>query len=112
VAYTSHPTYLHESPIPLPRSTDPANSYQSYRIAVLCALRFIGYQCDDHGVEVEEEHDQMESEFNETLFLVTIKSTENLRCIQHMMSVQHLVYVPCDERDVKEQRQPIPIHKE
>jgi hypothetical protein len=48
-----------------------------------------GYQCDDHGVEVEEEHDQMESKFNETLFLVTIKSTENLRCIQHMMSVQH-----------------------
>ena len=81
------------------------------------------YQCDDHGVEVEEEHDQMESKLDETLFLVTIKSAENLRRIQHMMAIQHpeinprgiweiLVYVPCDERDVKEQRQPVPIHKE
>jgi hypothetical protein len=131
VAYTSHPNSLmnlqtHSCPLIQP-------SYLPYRI-VSCALRFIyistrdegtctSYQCDDHGVEVEEEHDQMESKLDETLFLVTIKSAENLRRIQHMMSIQHpainprgireiLVYVPCDERDVKEQRQPVPIHKE
>jgi hypothetical protein len=45
------------------------------------------YQCNNHGIQIEEEHDQMKSQLDKTLLLVTVKSPEDFRGIKHMLSV-------------------------
>ena len=45
------------------------------------------YQCNDHSIQVEEEHDKVESQFDETFLLVTVKSSKDFCGIKHMLSV-------------------------
>ena len=45
------------------------------------------YQCNDHGIQVEEEHDEVESQLDETFLLVTVKSSKDFCGIKHMLSV-------------------------
>jgi len=74
-------------------------------------MRLVPDQSDNHAVEVKEEHDQVEAELGEGLFLVHVKLAEYLCRIKEMGVVDDLLHVPADERQVDDQRQPVAVDK-
>lgn len=57
---------------------------------------------DDHGVEVEEEHKQVETKLDERLLLVHVKLPEDLRGVKQMLvledPVENIISTPPFER--------------
>lgn len=47
------------------------------------------YQSDNHRVEVEEEQDEMEPQFDEALPFVSVQRPEDLGSIQHVLIIKN-----------------------
>lgn len=50
--------------------------------------RLVPDQSDDHGVEVEEEHEQVEAELDEGLLLVHVQLAEDLGRVQEVLVLE------------------------
>lgn len=58
------------------------------RFAVACfgiLPTFVSDERDNHGVEVEEEHQQVETQLDERFFLVHVQFAEDLCCVEKML---------------------------
>jgi len=75
-------------------------------------MRLVTDQGDYHRVEVEEEHDKMETELEKGFLLVYIQLPEDLSGVQKMCVIQDFLDVEGEERCVEEQRDPVAIDKE
>lgn len=75
-------------------------------------MRLVADKGDDHAVEVEEEHDQVEAELDERFLLMNVELSENLGRIQEMLVFEDLLCVPGKERQVEEQGDPVTVHEE
>lgn len=77
-------------------------------------LRRLGVtdQSQDHSVEVEEEHHQVETQLDEALLLVLGQGSEDLSSVQHMVLLQNLVSVVGKQRRVQQKHKPVSIDKE
>lgn len=53
----------------------------------------VTHQGHDHSIQVEEEHQQVETQLEETLLLVLGQGTENLRGVQQVVFLDELVGV-------------------
>lgn len=69
-------------------------------------------QRDDHAVEVEKEHDQVEPEFDERLLLVPIQGAENFGSIQEVCIVEDLLDIESKQRQVQNQSDPVSVDQE
>lgn len=77
-----------------------------------CSVRLIADEGDDHAVEIEEEHDKMETELGEGFPLVYIQLAEDLRRIQEVRVAHNLVHVVGQGRQVEDERDPVPVDEE
>jgi hypothetical protein len=57
-------------------------------LRVTCLPPLVSDQSDDHGVEVEEEHKQVETKLDERLLLVHVKLPEDLRGIKQVLVLE------------------------
>lgn len=102
---------------------------------------FVPDESDNHGVEVEEEHEQVETELDEGLLLVHVQLSEDLSGVEQVLVLEDpvqnmsaydylarippfllalscfwrhilLLRVPCNERQVQQQRQPVAVDQE
>lgn len=76
----------------------------------LCGL--VADQSNNHAVEVEEEHEQVEGELDEGFLFVYVELAEDLGGVEQMGVVDDLLDVPSEERQVENQRQPVTVDKE
>lgn len=75
-------------------------------------MRLVLNEGNDHAVEVEEEHDEVETELGEGFPLVYIQLAEDLGGIQEMSVVNNLLDVVAQERQVEDKRQPVSVDQE
>jgi len=66
-------------------------------------------ESNDHAVEVEEEHEQVEAQFDEGFLLVHIKLPEDLRRIEEVLVFKDLLAIPCQQRQVQDESDPVSI---
>jgi hypothetical protein len=83
----------------LRRSDRPANFLMLHMLGL---APLISDQSNDHGVEVEEEHKQVETELDERLLLVHVKLPEDLRSVEQVLVLEdpvgHIVSIHSFER--------------
>ena len=53
----------------------------------LLSMRLVPNERDNHAVEVEEEHNEVEAQLDERLFLVDVQFSEDLGRVQQMLVV-------------------------
>jgi len=75
-------------------------------------MRLIADQGNDHRVEVEEEHDKMETELDERFLLVDVEFSEDLSGIQKMCVVNDLLDIECHKWQIEDERNPVPVDEE
>lgn len=75
-------------------------------------MRLVADEGDDHAVEVEEEHDEVEAELDERFLLVYVELSENLSGIQKVLVLEDLLCVPCKQRQVEDQGEPVTVDEE
>jgi len=75
-------------------------------------MRFIADEGDNHAVEVEEEHEQVEAQFDEGFLLVHIELSEDFRRVQKVLVLKDLLSVPCQQRQIQDQCDPVSVDKE
>lgn len=73
---------------------------------------FVINQCHDHSVQVKEEHQQMETQLEETFLLVLGQSSENLCGIQQVVLCVKLVDIVCKQWQVEQEAEPVSIDQE
>lgn len=69
-------------------------------------------QGQDHSVEVEEEHEQVETQLDETLLLMLGQGSEDLGGIQQVVLGGHLVDVVSKQWQVQQEHEPVSVDKE
>jgi len=69
-------------------------------------------ESNDHAVEVEEEHDEVETKLEERLLLVDVELAEDLGGVEKVGVLEDLLRVPGQEREVQDQRQPVAVDQE
>lgn len=75
-------------------------------------MRLVPDQGNDHRVEVEEEHDKMETELDEGFLLVDIELSENFGGIKKMCVIDNLLNIECHKWQVENERNPVTVDKE
>jgi len=75
-------------------------------------MRFIADEGNNHAVEVEEEHEQVEAQFDEGFLLVHIELSEDFRRVQKVLVLEDLLSVPCQQRQIQDQCDPVSVDKE
>jgi TPP-dependent indolepyruvate ferredoxin oxidoreductase alpha subunit len=75
-------------------------------------VRLITDQGNNHAVEVEEEHQEMEAELDEGFPLVDVELAENLSGVQKVLVVKDLLSVVGEQRQVQDNRKPVAIDNE
>lgn len=79
----------------------------------LCPLNLlVSYQSHDHSVQVEEEHQQMETQFGKTLLLVLGQCSEDLGGVQQVVFLDELVDVVSEHWQVQQKHKPVAIEQE
>lgn len=73
---------------------------------------FVSDKSNNHAVEVEEEHEQVEAKLEERFLLVNIELAEDLSRIEEMSVVNNLLDVPAKERQVENERDPVTVDEE
>lgn len=51
-------------------------------------MRLVAYKCDDHAVEVEEEHDEVKPELDKGFALVDVEFAEDFRGVEEVLVVE------------------------
>jgi len=69
-------------------------------------------ESDNHAVEVEEKHDEVEAKLDEGFLLVDVQLPEDLCRIEEVSVLEDLLDVPDQQRQVEYQREPISVDKE
>jgi hypothetical protein len=67
---------------------------------------------NNHAVEVEEEHDKVETQLEERLLLMDVELAEDFSRIEEMSVVNDLLDVPAKERQVENKRHPVAVDEE
>jgi hypothetical protein len=67
---------------------------------------------NNHAVEVEEEHDEVETQLEERLLLMDVELAEDFSRIEEMSVVNDLLDVPAKERQVENKRHPVAVDEE
>lgn len=57
-------------------------------------MRIVLDESDDHAVEVEEEHDEVEPELDKGFLFVDVQLAEDLGGIKEVSILDNLLYVP------------------
>jgi len=76
----------------------------------LCGL--VADKCNNHAVEVEEKHEQVESELDEGFLFVDVELAEDLGSVKKVGVVNDLLDVPGKKRQVEDQGQPVAVDQE
>jgi len=74
-----------------------------------CLVGLVPDQGDDHAVEVEKEHDEVETELDEGFLLVSVERPENFGCVEEMCVIEDLLDVKSQQRQVEDQSDPIAV---
>lgn len=69
-------------------------------------------ESDDHAVEVEEEHDQVEAKLDEGFLFVYVELPEDLSRIKKMLVLENFLGVPGQQRQVEQQGDPVTVDEE
>lgn len=72
----------------------------------------VANQSHDHSVQVEEEHQQMEAQLDEALFLVLGQCSEDLGSVQQVVFVDELVDVESQQWQVQQKHKPVAVKQE
>lgn len=72
----------------------------------------VANQCHDHSVQVEEEHQQVETQLDETLLLVLRQGSEDFRGVQQVVFVDELVDVKRQQWQVQQEDKPVAVDQE
>jgi len=67
---------------------------------------------DDHAVEVEEEHDEVEAKLDEGFLLMDVELSENLGRVKEVLVLEDFLCVPGKQRQVEDQGDPVPVDEE
>lgn len=77
----------------------------------LCRL-LVTDQSHDHSVQVEEEHQQVESQLGEALLLVLGQCSEDLSGVQQVVFLEELVDVVSQQWQVQQKHKPVAVEQE
>lgn len=75
-------------------------------------MSLIADESHNHAVEVEEEHQEVETQLDERFLLVHIQLAENLGRIQQVLVVVDLLRIEGEEGQVQDNRKPVAIDHE
>jgi hypothetical protein len=94
-------------------------------------VRLIANECHNHAVQVEEEHDQVETKLDERFLhavslssipyptlknlpylLMHIQLSENLSRIQQVLVLEYLLRIVSKQRQIQDKRDPVSIDQE
>lgn len=57
------------------------------------SMGLVAYEGDDHAVEVEEEHDEVEAELDEGFALVDVEFAEDLGGVEEVLVVEDSIHI-------------------
>jgi len=75
-------------------------------------VSLIADQSDNHAIEVEEEHDKVETKLYERFLLMHIQFPKNFCRVQKMLVLKNFLSIPYQEWEVQQKRNPVSVDEE